>query len=100
RAPKLAFDRTGRPLVFFYHDGSNAMLLATGEPIDAGNATLAVSTTGPGSVTNATHAIDCPGTCTAAFAPQSYVTLTATPAPGSEFASWTGACTGAGACVL
>ena len=40
------------------------------------------------------------GTCTAQFAYTSTTTLTATPAAGSAFTGWSGACTGTGTCVV
>jgi hypothetical protein len=46
--------------------------------------------------------IDCPATCTAAFAPDTQVTLTAIAAPGSRVLGWAGAtnCPGATPCSL
>lgn len=57
-----------------------------------------VDGTGQGTVTGG--GINCPGTCSAAETPQSSVTLTATPAPGSTFTGWSGACTGTGTCTV
>ncbi|HYL12830.1 MAG TPA: hypothetical protein VEV41_07330, partial [Terriglobales bacterium] len=54
--------------------------------------------TGSGSVTSAPSGINCPGTCSASFASGATVTLTATPAAGSTFAGWSGACAGTGTC--
>ncbi|WP_411727838.1 InlB B-repeat-containing protein [Methyloglobulus sp.] len=50
--------------------------------------------TGAGTVTSAPAGIDCGATCTSNFNQNSSVTLTATPAAGSSFDGWTGACTG------
>ncbi len=52
---------------------------------------------GSGTVTSAPGGIDCGSSCIAPFAPGSGVTLTATPAAGSTFAGWSGACSGTGA---
>ena len=59
---------------------------------------LAVTLTGSGTVTSSPSGINCGGTCSAMFATDSTVTLTATPTPGWSFTGWSGACTGTGAC--
>ncbi len=62
--------------------------------------TLSVNKAGTGSGTVAGGAINCGSTCTAAnLASGTSVTLTATPASGSTFVGWSGACTGSGSCV-
>jgi len=63
---------------------------------------LAVSRagTGTGGVTSNPNGVDCGTACTAWFADAETVTLTATPAAGSAFTGWSGACTGAGACTV
>ena len=54
--------------------------------------------TGSGSVTAAE--IDCGAACGASYDYNTVVTLTATPALGSTFTAWSGACTGTGSCVV
>jgi Fe-S cluster biogenesis protein NfuA len=61
---------------------------------------LSVSVTGSGNVSSNPAGIDCPGTCVTDFLDGSLVTLTATPSTGFELASWSGACSGAGACQV
>ena len=51
---------------------------------------------GSGKVRSAPYGIDCGTTCSAFYAPDTTVTLTATAATGSSFAGWEGACTGVG----
>lgn len=55
---------------------------------------------GTGTVTSTPAGIDCGTACTAGFAQNTVVTLTATPDTGSIFGGWCGACSGAGPCVL
>lgn len=56
--------------------------------------------TGSGSVTSSPAGIDCGSSCSTTFAPGTQETLTATPAAGSTFAGWRGACTGTGSCTV
>jgi uncharacterized repeat protein (TIGR02543 family) len=55
---------------------------------------------GAGLVTSDPPGIECGATCAAPFDVNTVVELTATPAPGSVFVEWTGACTGSGACMV
>ena len=64
---------------------------------------LSVSLTGigTGTVSSDPAGIDCGGDCTFELPEDSQVTLTASPAAGSRFAGWSGACSGMGlACNL
>jgi hypothetical protein len=58
------------------------------------------SGTGQGTITSSPAAIACPGACEAELNAGAIVTLTATPAAGSEFAGFSGACTGSGDCQV
>jgi sugar lactone lactonase YvrE len=53
-----------------------------------------------GVVTSTPAGIECPTDCTQGFGRGRQVTLTATPSPGSQFAGWTGACSGTGPCTV
>jgi DNA-binding beta-propeller fold protein YncE len=53
-----------------------------------------------GTVTSNPAGINCEGSCTASFAPGTALNLTASPAAGSTFSGWSGACTGSGSCNL
>ncbi len=61
---------------------------------------LDVTKNGTGSGTVAGGPINCGSTCSASIASGTVVTLTATPAAGSTFGGWSGACTGSGSCVV
>ncbi|CAN5867248.1 hypothetical protein BH18ACT6_BH18ACT6_10000 [soil metagenome] len=50
--------------------------------------------TDTGTVTSSPTGINCGTDCTEAYSNGTVVTLTATPAAGSTFAGWSGACTG------
>ena len=66
------------------------------------NTTLSVtfSGTGTGSVTSDPVGISCTTDCSHDFTADTPVTLTATPATGSTFAGWSGACTGTATCMV
>jgi hypothetical protein len=55
---------------------------------------------GNGTVTSNPAGIHCGATCTAQFDDGTSVSLTATPATGSVFAGWSGACSGTGTCQV
>lgn len=62
---------------------------------------LAKTGSGSGSIVSAPAGIDCGTACSASFTSGSTVTLTASPAAGSTFTGWFGACTGAsGSCTV
>lgn len=53
---------------------------------------LTVSTSGSGTVTSSTGGINCGTVCSASFAANTTVVLTATPAAGQRLSAWGGAC--------
>jgi endoglucanase len=55
---------------------------------------------GSGTVASSPSGIACGSTCSASFSGGTSVTLTASPASGSTFAGWSGACTGTGTCTV
>lgn len=64
--------------------------------------TLTVSKTGSGSgtVTSSPSGINCGSDCSEAYGTGTAVTLTASPAAGSTFPGWSGACSGTGSCQV
>jgi photosystem II stability/assembly factor-like uncharacterized protein len=61
---------------------------------------VAKAGTGSGPVSSSPAGISCGSTCSKAYAPNTVVTLTATPNSGSFFTGWSGACTGTSTCVV
>lgn len=61
--------------------------------------TLVVQVSGSGSIVSTPAAIDCPRICSATFAPDAAVTLSASAAPGFSFVGFSGDCTGS-TCAL
>jgi DNA-binding beta-propeller fold protein YncE len=61
---------------------------------------VALAGTGSGSVSDGTGGIECPTSCSNSYTANTPVTLTATPASGSTFTGWSGACSGTGNCQV
>lgn len=69
-------------------------------PASTYSLTVSRSGTGSGTVDSSPSGIACGGTCSQDFAYGTSVTLTETPATGSTFAGWSGACSGTGSCTV
>ena len=61
---------------------------------------LSVAKTGSGTGTVSGTGIDCGADCAESYVDGTSVALSATPATGSTFAGWSGACTGTGTCSV
>jgi hypothetical protein len=79
---------------------ANKSVSATFAPVPVGQYALTVQDIGNGTIVSAPPGINCGTICANSFPTGTLVTLTATPAAGSAFAGWGGACTGLGACVV
>lgn len=62
--------------------------------------TVSRAGTGAGTVASTPSGIACGATCSATYTSGTTVLLTATPATGSVFAGWSGACAGTGTCQV
>ena len=62
--------------------------------------TVGKAGTGSGTVTSSPAGISCGTVCSASYANGTSVTLTASPASGSTFGGWSGACSGTGSCTV
>jgi large repetitive protein len=62
--------------------------------------TLSAGVSGSGTVTSTPSGISCGSTCSASFGSGTQVTLNETPGNGWVFGGWSGACSGAGSCVV
>ncbi|MEZ5465394.1 MAG: hypothetical protein R3F22_09295 [Lysobacteraceae bacterium] len=71
-----------------------------GASFSASGHTLTVSKSGAGNVTSSPAGISCGANCTEAYATGTDVTLTATPSAGWALQTWSGDCSGIGACVV
>jgi Divergent InlB B-repeat domain len=81
------------------NEGGQVLFKTTGSPPPPSYG-LTVSVEGSGTGTVSGSGVSCPGSCSGSYLAGSKVTLTATPASGSTFTGWGGACSGTGACEV
>ena len=80
--------------------GPEQSFAANGQDAQTRSIAVTKNGTGGGAVASDPQGLDCGATCTKSFTADTQVTLLATPAPGSQFSGWSGACAGAGPCVV
>ena len=74
--------------------------MGTPPPPGSFQLTVNLSAASDGTVTSSPQGINCPTNCTAKFAANATVQLTASPAQNDFFANWNGACSGTAACMV
>ena len=92
----------GNTITYTYDEAGNLIsLIATGTT-QQNTLTVSKSGTGSGTVTSSPAGINCGSDCSESYDQDqgTSVTLTATPATGSTFGGWSGACSGTGACTV
>jgi hypothetical protein len=80
--------------------GFSKSVSADFEPIPHFRLTVSSQGSGSGIITSSPNGISCGQLCAASFPEGEAVLLSATPAAGSAFAGWSGACAGSGPCKV
>lgn len=98
----VATDAAGTTLVVADTGNDRLQRFTLSGPAPPATMRLDVATRGGGSgqVTSAPDGIACPSDCRQGFSAGASVSLVATPAAGSAFAGWSGACAGTGGCTV
>jgi hypothetical protein len=81
---------------YMNNSGIDGLLISSPAPVETLN--VSKSGTGSGIVSSVPAGIDCGTICSHGFVQGTAVALTATPAAGSTFTGWAGACTGTATC--
>jgi hypothetical protein len=80
--------------------GAGAASASHPAPGSSYQATVTAPAAGAGIVTSSPPGINCPPTCSASFAPNTIIKLSAAPSAGYIFGGWNGNCSGTGVCNL
>ena len=98
--PHVALDRSGHAVVVWNGEVSLGAEIRSSFREETVPLVVTKSGSGSGTVTGKPAGIDCGATCTVRLPEESSVTLNASPAPGSRFVGWSGACAGSAACTM
>ncbi len=90
----------GNTITYTYDEAGNMVGLVAGGQVQKYKLTVSKSGTGSGTVASTPAGINCGTDCEQAYDPNTGVSLTATPAAGSAFSGWSGACSGTGGCSV
>ncbi len=99
KSPTHTYNKSGIYTITLTADSSSGSTTITKSNLIniAGLLTVVKAGHGTGKITSNTGGIDCGGSCSATYAKDTTVTLTAMPDPCMKLAAWTGACSGAAA---
>ena len=86
----------GRSIAYTYDDAGNILTITSSNTPVPYTLTVNKTGTGTGTVASDTGGINCGVTCSSPYAPDTVVTLTATPDSGSGFSGWNGCDTSSG----
>jgi hypothetical protein len=90
----------GVPLVAITNEVSDSTTLYRVDSRQSYTLTVSTGGIGTGTVTSVPAGINCGGDCNKDYNSGTAITLTATPASGSVFTGWSGACNGTGTCQV
>jgi hypothetical protein len=98
--PHVAVDQSGHAIVVWNGEVELGAEIKSSFRDETTPLVVTKSGTGTGTVTSQPAGIDCGATCTVGLPEEGSVTLTASPAAGSRFVGWSGACAGFAACTV
>lgn len=99
-APRIGISHTGSTVVVWTVETEVGFVIKSSTHDERSPLSVTKSGNGSGTVTSVPARIDCGSVCAAEFLEGLTVTLTATPASGSRFVGWSGACAGSAACEI
>lgn len=98
--PHVALDRSGHAVVVWNGEVELGAEIKSAFRDETTLLVVTKSGSGAGTVTSQPAGIDCGATCAVRLPEESSTTLSASPAPGSRFVGWSGACVGSNPCTV